>query len=182
MNMKMFLILAVILLAASSTSWAKLEYHEDIPVVPGKLEKLNKILDKGVHVEKVHYTERGFRDGDTAADVSYITFELRYVFLNDEQKKKFEPWQEHELDTLFDTALDDWIYDNGIPVDGAMTREMVYSLTKLAREQLKDYPLYVVGFQPVNITFPVFQITEPGVVMPGDGYTHDDGPIRKIEQ
>lgn len=122
----------------------------------------------------------GFRDADSTAIVSDMVFELRYVFLNEEQKKKFEPWSEYELDTIFDIDLSDWLYDNWVPVDGAMTREMVYSLTKLAREKLKEYPIYVIGFQPVSITFPVFQITEPGMVMPGDGYTHDGGYIRKI--
>lgn len=173
--------LIFVMLLSTQTSWAKLEYHEDIPVVPGKLEKLNELkLNSGVYVQRVHHTEMGYRDADSTAIVSDMVFELRYVFLNEEQKKKFEPWSEFELDMAFDDVLSDWLFDNWVPVDGSMTREMVYSLTKLAREQLKDYPIYVIGFQPVSITFPVFQITEPGMVIPGDGYTHDGGPIRKI--
>ncbi|MWP61957.1 hypothetical protein [Gilliamella sp. Pas-s25] len=158
-----------------SISVANAQNNDDI-----KQERLNQhlqVIKNGVDTILVPVKFNGIRDYYGHADIVTVIFELRYGFLNKEQEDKF--WKEKAKDGSLKTwesevinGLTDWIKerfdvegDTDISVDYSKTREMVYNYTKGAKKYFKDnnIPAYVIGFQPILVSYEKFTITDPNL-------------------
>ncbi|WP_294910387.1 hypothetical protein [uncultured Gilliamella sp.] len=158
-----------------SISMANAQNNDDI-----KQERLNRhlaVIKNGVDTILVPVKFNGIRDYYNNADIVTVIFELRYGFLNKEQKDKFweekskdgslKAWESEVIDGLTNiiTGRFDVEGDTDISVDYSKTREMVYNYTKDAKKYFKsnNIPAYVISFQPILVSYEKFTITDPNL-------------------
>lgn len=158
-----------------SISMANAQNNDDI-----KQERLNRhlqVIKNGVETILVPVKFNGIRDYYNNADIVTVIFELRYGFLNKEQKDKFweekskdgslKAWESEVIDGLTNniTGRFDVEGDTDISVDYSKTREMVYNYTKDAKKYFKsnNIPAYVISFQPILVSYEKFTITDPNL-------------------
>lgn len=158
-----------------SISMANAQNNDDI-----KQERLNRhlqVIKNGVETILVPVKFNGIRDYYGNTDTVTVIFELRYGFLNKEQEDKH--WKEKAKDGLLNTwnsevinGLTNYIKerfdadgDTDITVGYSETREMVYNYTNLAKNYFKknNTPAYVIGFQPILVSYEKFTITDPNL-------------------
>jgi hypothetical protein len=155
-----------------SISIANAENNDDI-----KQERLNRhlaVIKNGVHTINIPIKFKGMRDYYNQNDIAMVLFELRYGFLDKEQENKF--WKENSGTANWESKVANGLTglitgtfemegEADIFVDYSQTREMVYNYTKEAKRYFKDnnIPAYVIGFQPILISFEKFTITDPNM-------------------
>ena len=158
-----------------SISMANAQNNDDI-----KQERLNRhlqVIKNGVETILIPVKFNGIRDYYGNTDIVTVIFELRYGFLNKEQKDKFweekskdgslKAWESEVIDGLTNniTGRFDVEGDTDISVDYSKTREMVYNYTKDAKKYFKsnNIPAYVISFQPILVSYEKFTITDPNL-------------------